>query len=118
MYYFGTNLTEHGHYTWELSGEHMVKIGLLPKNTPFQPEELTRGLQKGLTAIYQGGGFTVVAIAGSPKDDRPGTKSVFWINETISFDEMMIRIKSNKLAMAIINQMPFDVIPFDHHGTI
>ena len=109
MYYFGTNLTEHGHYTWDLSGDHMVNIGLLPKTTPFNPEELTRDLPKGEVIFYQGGGFTVLGIAGSCKDERRGTKSIFWMNETVSKGQMIVLISQNQHSSKIINAMKFEV---------
>src|SRR5574343_1134443 len=79
MEYFGTNLTEHGHYSWDLTGDRMVKIGLLPKHTPFNPEELTINLPKGEVIYYQSSKFTVLGISGSCKDERNGTKSIFWV---------------------------------------
>lgn len=113
MKYFGTNLTEHGHYTWDLFGEQMLKIGLLPRNTPFNPEELTKNLPKGENAFYQSSKFTVLAISGSCKDDRPGTKSIFWIEDCLSKNDIIAKIKNNKLAMSIINAMPFNVNDFN-----
>lgn len=110
MEYFGTNLTEHGHYTWDLSDDRMVKIGLLPKYTPFQPEGLTNNLPKGEVVFYQSSKFTVLGISGSCKDERNGTKSIFWVKETLSKHEMIERIKSNKLAKSIIDAMPFKVL--------
>jgi len=109
MRYFGTDTKEYGHYTWDLGGDRMIKIGLLPRDTPFNPEELTKGLQKGETIFYQGGGFTAVGISGSCKDERSGTKSVFWINENTTKNELMQMILSNKLAAEIISLMPFTV---------
>lgn len=108
MEYFGTSLTDYGHYTWELREKGIYKIGLLPK-TPFNPESLTQDLPKGSVAFYQGGGYTVIAISGSPKDERGGTKSVFWLKEIISKEEMIDRIKNNSMAMEIIERMPFEV---------
>lgn len=110
MEYFGTNLDEHGHYSWDLSGDRMVKIGLLPKHTPFNPEELTNNLPKGEVIYYQSSKFTVLGISGSCKDERNGTKSVFWVKELLSKQEMFERINENKLAKAIINAMPFGVL--------
>ncbi len=109
MEYFGTSLTESGHYTWDLSGERMVGIGLLPKHTPFNPEELTNNLQIGEVAFYQSSKFTVIAICGSCRDKREGSKSVFWVNEAISKEMMIQRIKLNQKANQIINAMPFVV---------
>ncbi len=109
MEYFGTNLTEHGHYRWVLTENGLVKQWNKFEELPFHPEELTRNLPKGEVVYYQGGGFTVLAIAGSCKDDRPGTKSVFWVHLKLDREEMVEFVKQNKTAMSIINAMPFDV---------
>lgn len=110
MEYFGTDLDCAGHYTWDLTGARMVKIGLLPKHTPFNPEELTNSLPKGSVVFYQSSEFTALGISGSCKDDRRGTKSVFWVNEILSRSEMIERVLNNKLAGAIIAAMPFKVL--------
>ena len=109
MQYFGTNLTEYGHFTWDLTGDYMKLKGLISVATPFHPEELTRNLQKGQTAYYQGGGYTALAIAGSCTDDRPGTKSVFWVKENVSKARMMELISQNKHAAAIVAAMKFKI---------
>lgn len=109
MEYFGTNTTDHGHYSWDLSGEYMTKTGLLPRHTPFNPEELTNNLNKGQTVFYQGGGYTAVGISGSCKDDRPGTKSIFWVKDKISKGQMIQLVMQNKHAMKIINSIKFEI---------
>jgi len=103
MKYFGTDLTTAGHYTWDLDAPYMNKIGLLPSDTPFNPEELTRGLSKGETIFYQGGGFTLIGISGSCIDKRPGTKSIFWVDEIVDRTQMVKLIHLNKHAAQIIN---------------
>ena len=107
MEYFGTNLSEHGHYRWDINGEYMVNKWMDRKDLPFNPDELTHDLPKGEVVFYQGGGYTVLGIAGSPKDTRPGTKSIFWVKENLSRQEMIERIKSNPVAMKLITAMPF-----------
>lgn len=105
IFYFGTSLKAHGHYTWDLSGDYMEKVGLLPKGTPFNPEELTHGLQKGETAYYFGGGYSVLAISGSCIDDKPGTKSVFWIKKSLSAEDLVKTILDNSHACEIISKL-------------
>ena len=107
MEYFGTSLTEHGHYRRDLNNWHGISIRF--DDLPFNPGHLTNNLKKGEVVFYQGGGYTVIGIAGSCKDERPGTKSIFWVNEIITKEEMIERIKSNEIAMKIINAMPFVV---------
>jgi hypothetical protein len=109
MEYFGTNLMEHGHYRWILTKDGMQKNWKRVNDLPFDPERLTNGLQKGDIIYYQGGGFTVIGVCGSPKDDRPGCQSVLWEKELLSREEMIDRIKAMPAAWSIINAMPFQV---------
>ena len=87
----------------------MDNLGITFKDLPFNPEGLTNNLPKGETIFYQGGGYTVFGISGSCIDTRPGTKSIFWVKETISRDEIIDCIEMNEIAMKIINTMPFKV---------
>jgi hypothetical protein len=107
MEYFGTNLTEHGHYRFDIDGERLVKTWQKFNDLPFHPENITTNLPNGEVVFYQGGGFTVLGISGSCVDERPGSKSIFWVKEIISKEEMIIRIHSNKCARAIIDKMKF-----------
>lgn len=110
MEYFGTDLMYHGHYRWNLDGdEYMQKMYNRFEELPFDPEGLTKTLRKGDVAFYQGGGYTVIAIAGSCKDDRPGTKSVFWVKEIITRSEIIMQINQNHLAMKLIRAMNFEI---------
>ena len=79
------------------------------RDLPFHPEYLTSELPKGEVIFYQGGGFTVLGIAGSCKDERPGTKSVFWVKKIITKEEIVKVIMQNIPAMKIINALPFKV---------
>lgn len=111
MEYFGTSLTSHGHYTWDLSGDSMVKKRLMP-NTPFNPYELNKSQKKGSVVFCtdNNNGLTIIAIEGSCIDNRGGTKSVFWVYEILSKEEMIEILMSNKHSKKIIEAMPFDVV--------
>ncbi len=109
MEYFGTDLDNHGHFRWMLTETGMQKNWLKFDDLTFHPEHLTNQLPKGQCAFYQGGVFTVIAISGSAKDERPGTKSVFWVKETLSYEQMKDRILQNEVAATIIKRMPFAV---------
>lgn len=109
MEYFGTSLTESGHYRFNMDSERMEKTWQKFDDLPFHPENLTNNLPKGNVIFYQGGGFTVVGIAGSCKDERGGTKSIFWVKELINRDAMIQRIMQNHAAMKIVNAIPFDI---------
>lgn len=109
MKYYGTGLTSAGHNIFDMSGDYMNSEGINFSQLPFHPEELTNNLPNGQVVFYQGGGFTVLGISGGCYDKRPGTKSIFWLKESLSKEEIVNRIKENKLAMEIINAMPFEV---------
>lgn len=126
MNYFGTNLNSAGHYFWKLDGEYMTSLGLsFPKGEngiplslylqwPFNPEDMPRrekgeGVYKGQVKYYRENGYTICAIEGSCKDDRPGTKSVFFTDEPLKFWELAVKIMSIPAAKRIIEQMPFKV---------
>lgn len=110
MEYFGTNLRCAGHYRWVLNRESFPYENTLDvSDLPFHPEKLTYGLKKGETSFLNIEGYTVLAISGSPVDQRGGTKSVFWVKKEISRNEMINEIMSNPLGKKIIEQMPFEV---------
>lgn len=108
MYYFGTSLTEHGHYQWELTEGGMSSIRDI-RDLPFNPEGITKNLQNGKVVYFQGGGYTAIAIAGSCTDQRPGSVSVFFVKELISFNDMRLRISETRTALHIIHQMKFKI---------
>lgn len=109
MEYFGTDLRDCGHYRWLLVDGSLQKQWNKFTELPFHPENLTNNLPNGKIAFYQGGGYSVLAIAGSPKDTRPGSKSVFWVKLNIDKAATIEMVKDNKAAMSIVNAMPFEV---------
>ena len=109
MDYFGTSLDDHGHYLWELNEKTMRNTGISFRNLPFSPEQLTNNMLKGEVCFYQCNGFTVIGIAGSCKDTRGGTKSIFWVYKKITFDEMKNEILNHPMAKKIIDKFPFEV---------
>ncbi len=114
-YYFGTDVDEHGHYMWEISddGLRFVKRSLNFNTIPFSPEYITQNIPNGhvnwLMIQSSMGAFTICAIAGSCKDDRPGCKSVFWVNEIIPFMKLKEEILATPLCAKIIHLMKFEV---------
>lgn len=116
-HYFGTSLTDKGHYIWEISedGKRLKRSSLSFVNLPFSPEFLTQNLNKGeinwLYSKSRFGIFTVCAITGSPTDVRLGCKSVFWVKEDlmVPFEQMKRRIMETPICVEIINKMPFPI---------
>lgn len=109
MEYFGTDLQAAGHYRVNIDNGFGCNPSLRFGDLPFDPERLTNELQRGEVVFYQGGGYTVIGIAGSCTDTRPGTKSIFWVKETIDKLEMIERMLGNETAKKIIDKMPFQV---------
>lgn len=123
-YYFGTDLTNAGHYFFELV-QSFNSTNTRYGDTPFNPERLPISgtgnysiAPKGMTRFYNLGPYSICAIGGSPKDQRPGCKSVFYWVEELTKEQMIDIIKSHPLAMRIINQMPFPVEVFKEKKVI
>lgn len=79
---------------------------------PFNPEGLVREWQKkGSVNRIEVNGIKIIAISGSPIDERGGCKSVFWADHSTkcSFEELEQAIKTLPIAKKIIDQMPFEV---------
>lgn len=124
VYYFGTDLANHGHYFWEIKPEvdYLISQSVISKKIPFDPENLFddllsyyNGYCRFLHIEAQEGFYgeikyyTICAIVGSCKDSRPRSKSVFWVNSAISFEEIKQRILDSPVANNIISQMPFKI---------
>lgn len=108
--YFGTDLTTHGHYFWNLSGESIYNSNLDFHKVPFNPEQIhPEKDKKGDVGFYQVGGYTVLVIVGSCVDKRPNSKSVFYVKATIDKKQMQELIMSVPIAKKIIDKMPFEI---------
>ena len=112
--YFGTDLRSAGHYFWVLEGEYWSRPDLNFKDFPFDPESMPKkekgvGYSKGDAKFYFESGWSILAIEGSCSDDRWGTKTVFFINEDLPNDELMIRIKSVAAAALVLAKLPFPI---------
>lgn len=118
--YFGTNIDDYGHYFWVV-GEYGLKnkdlsfpVGKgIPvsryKEWPFNPEEYPKNRAKGAVEFYQESGYSILAICGSCKDNRPGTKSVFFKEGAISKEELKEEILSYEVVRKMIEKMPFKI---------
>jgi hypothetical protein len=119
--YFGTDLTQAGHYMWQLDGNAMGKFyerGYFFSSIPFNPEKFPRETQtKGKHEFgrieWNGKHYTILAICGAPSDERGGTKMVFWVEESVTYVELMARIKATPIAMKLINKCPFPIPLFE-----
>jgi hypothetical protein len=88
LYYFGTNMIEKGHYLWKVTPDGLRERSIDFSALPFNPEQYPRqpkseSLNKGTIIYYFEHGFTILAIEGSCIDQRPGSKTVFFIKGLI-----------------------------------
>ena len=112
--YYGTLLDQAGH------GFHTLNDGFDRnrtkfENLPFNPEALPfhsreRNYIDGTVKFYNVFGFTICAIAGSPYDKRPGSKSIFFIERDLTREVFKAQLEINPTVQKIIKQMPFPVL--------
>jgi hypothetical protein len=115
MNYYGTDLDCAGHFFWKLEEDviHSRKSNF--DDFPFNPETLPLQQKKGFynrngfVGFYNIGGYSICAIEGSCYDKRPGSRSIFFIKEQLTNDQLVERIMSIPIAEKIINQMPFNI---------
>ena len=117
MKYFGTDLNSAGHFLWDVAETMLYNRGLGFNEIPFDPESLPRyekgeQRQKGDVRFYFENCYSICAIEGSCIDQRGGTKSVFFIKEDLTQEELVNKIKDIPIAMQIIDKMPFSVQVF------
>ena len=114
MNYFGTDLERAGHYFWTIEGDNILKSDLWFNKIPFDPETMptySKGqvANKGDVQYFYSNGYSICAIYGSCIDKRHGCRSVFFIAENLTNNELMDKILSIPIAKKMIDQMPFKV---------
>lgn len=113
LHYFGTELDRTGHYFWLLERDSISKWGrgLMDfSKCPFNPEALPYKAQRnGETQFYQFAGFSIWAIEGSCKDSRPSSRSIFFVEQIMSKEELKALILATSIAKKMVEKMPFQV---------
>ncbi len=112
LFYFGTDLKQHGHYFFELEGEHFPRpfnCKMSYTDLPFDPYDGQRPVPKGTAVFKCTDGYSAFIVSGSCTDDRNGTVSTFVVKETITQEELKKRILDNTLAKQIIDKMNFEI---------
>lgn len=111
LYFFGTDLENHGHYFFEIDKEGMRKSKVYFNNIPFNPEDFfLANSPKGIVQFYRCEVYHICAINGSCVDTRPGTKSVFWTSDaSVDITNFKEEILSFDICKRMIKQMQFEV---------
>lgn len=121
LQYFGTNLTNHGHYFWEVGENYLHSSNLNFDSFNFNPcnmpeYEIGETRNKGDVKFYHKSPFVICAIEGSCIDKRSGTNSVFFIKGEFSYNNLMLAMRESKPVQEIINSFPFELfckMPFE-----
>jgi hypothetical protein len=109
--YYGTELDCAGHYRMEVQGDQLGWKHLNQRELPFNPDLLPENPKYyGSCGYYQIGGYSIIAIAGSCYDRRPGCCSVFYIKADMTAKQLYDLIMTTEITKKIISQMPFNVI--------
>lgn len=106
--YFGTDLKTAGHFIWQKADEHLNGrslefggLGIDPDSYP-KPEN-GYYLQKGTMRYYYEKGYSILAIEGSPADDRPESKCVWFIKGEVSQEELLLKVKEVPVYQRILD---------------
>ena len=111
IYYFGTSLEQSGHFIFEVNRDYLQRKGIDFSKLPFYPENLPidQDSERGHVEFHCAFGYSIIAIQGSCTDNRPGSKTIFWVNKNFSYEyfkECLLRIP---IIQKIIEKMPFEV---------
>ncbi len=109
MFYFGTNLNTAGHYFFYLHDQQLKRTQLHFRDIPFNPEDILQSARNGDVQYFHIADYSVCGIVGSCVDPRLGCKSVFFVKEKLTNEQLKERILSIPIAKRIIEQMPFKV---------
>lgn len=108
--YFGTSLTEKGHYLKDLLSLGLdYNYSISTSHFPFDIYSFTKGNPKGFVAKEIVGKYKVIAIEGSCSDTRWGTVSVFITEENVSLKEFELYLSNHPWVIKMLEQMPFEV---------
>jgi hypothetical protein len=106
--YFGTDTKSPGHYFFRI-GNFQNPDRSIGNGLTFNPEGLVSGIKNGRMNIVTINGLNIIAIAGSPIDERGGCKSVFWAEKETSFKDLKEAILTLPASKKIIDMMPFEI---------
>lgn len=115
MYYFGTSVSEYGHYFWTAEGWHLKhsKVGM--NDLSFNPYKLLTAeqqLHKGEVGFFHSkkDDLFICAINGSCKDERGGTVTVFFTKTALTPLELVNQLKwPNTASSQIILVFPYPI---------
>lgn len=105
--YFGTDLHSAGHYFFQVTPTGLMPSDIEFGKLPFNPEAMPYPLiqEVGQVGKYHVFGFTIFAVSGSVADKRGGCKSVFFVDEEITFDQMESLIRSTRFGKTVLERL-------------
>jgi hypothetical protein len=109
--YFGTNMDSAGHFFWNVGKEYLTSSDLWFNKLPFDPEQMPDApRQKGEQKFYNIEDYSILYTCGSAIDKRHGCKSVFFIKQLLSEEQLMEILLSlkpyNQIIQAIKKPQP------------
>lgn len=108
--YFGTSLTEKGHYLVDLLSQGLDWNKSTDINQyPFNIYSFTKGQPNGFVSKEVIGKYKIIAIQGSCIDTRGGCVSVFITEENVTIKQFEDYLLNHPWVIKMLNQMPFDV---------
>lgn len=108
IHYFGTNLTEHGHYFWDVSNGAPTDKYNKPDNIDFNQYEF-KYQKRGDIDYLKTPNYSVIGICGSPVDHRGGTVSVFFTKEDLTKEQFLDILKGNTFFQKLTEMMDIEI---------
>lgn len=107
--YFGTDLNRVGHDFRVIHKDGMSSSSMLLKekfkSLPFNPEELPISGKRGDWEFHEKEGYSILAVCGSPADNRPGSKCVFFIKKEMNMDDFVHFMLSYPITGEILRKL-------------
>ncbi len=108
--YYGTSLTEKGHYLVYLESQGLDwRKSLDIRKYPFDIYGFTKAQPNGFVSKEIIGKYKIIAIQGSCIDARGGCVSVFITEEDVTIGQFEEYLLNHPWVIKMLDMMPFDV---------
>lgn len=116
IFYFGSGLGELGHYLWEPGMGYAVSLHRPGLTIPWRVQELDCGLcprgpqVQGQALVHYSAGWSAMAFWDRSEDDRENSCSVFILEGTHSFPEIVRQAQEH--FPEVWDRMKFEVVRY------